>query len=60
MIMSNTAKLKDNIIRDICKLKNKNPDQIFCIETPNGTVSCKLSDAIIYVGMDGSIVIDSE
>lgn len=51
---------KDKIIKQLDKLKKENPEQVIIVETPNGTVSCKIGDALIYEGMCGEIVIDSE
>ena len=34
--------------------------QKIIVETPNGSVELKIGDALIYEGMGGEIVIDSE
>lgn len=54
------AMSRDEIISNLDKLKNDHPEQIIIVETPNGTVELKIGDAIIYEGMGGEIVIDSE
>ena len=36
------------------------PDQIFVMETSEGTTRCALGAALIYEGMRGEIVIDTE
>lgn len=51
---------KEKIIHYLDKLKKENPDQIIVMETPQGCVECKICDAIIYEGITGEIVIDSE
>ena len=51
---------KDKIIKQLDKLKAECPTQEIIIETPKGTVSFKIGDALIYEGMHGEIVIDSE
>lgn len=51
---------KEKIIHCLDKLKKENPEQIIVVETPKGCVECKIGDAIIYEGMTGEIVIDSE
>lgn len=50
----------DNVIKYLDKFKKENPDQVIIVETPNGTVELKIGDALIYEGMRGEIVIDSE
>lgn len=42
------------------ELKRLDPDQVILIETPEGSVQCKLGDALIYDDPRGWIVIDSE
>ena len=42
------------------KLKKANPNQEIIVETPKGTVSLKIGDALIYEDNCGKIVIDSE
>lgn len=51
---------KDKVIKQLDKLKTECPDQEIVVETPNGTVSFKIGDALIYEGGYGEIVIDSE
>mgnify|MGYP006967157950 CR=1 FL=1 len=51
---------KDKVIKQLDKLKIEYPDQEIIVETPKGTVSLKIGDALIYEGMGGEIVIDSE
>lgn len=51
---------KDKVIKQLDKLKIEYPDQEIIVETPKGTVSLRIGDALIYEGMGGEIVIDSE
>ena len=51
---------RDYVIRILDKLKSEHPEQKIIVETPNGSVELKIGDALIYEGMGGSIVIDSE
>lgn len=51
---------KEKFIKKLDKLKTDHPDQVFIVETPNGSVSLRIGDALIYEGMRGEIVIDSE
>ena len=51
---------KDKVIKQLEKLKAEHPDQEIIVETPKGTVSLRIGDALIYEGMCGEIVIDSE
>lgn len=51
---------KDKVIRQLDKLKIECPNQEIIVETPKGTVSLRIGDALIYEGMGGEIVIDSE
>ena len=51
---------RDKIIRKLDKLKTEHPEQKIIVETPNGSVELKIGDALIYEGMRGEIVIDSE
>lgn len=50
----------NKIIRQLEKIKADCPDQEFVIETPEGTASLRIGEALIYEGMHGEIVIDSE
>lgn len=40
--------------------KQESPDQILVVETPEGTVSLRIGDALIYEDGYGRVVIDSE
>lgn len=51
---------KRDVIRLLDKLKEQNGEQVIIVETPNGTVDIKLKDALIYEGLRGEIVLDSE
>lgn len=51
---------KDKVIKQLDKLKVECPNQEIIVETPKGTVSFRIGDALIYEGMGGEIVIDSE
>lgn len=55
-----TSEVRDNILRELELLKTLSPDQEVVMETMSGTVHCKLSEALFYEGMGGSIVIDAE
>ena len=50
----------DNAINILDKLRLIYPEQKIIVETPNGSVELKIGDALIYEGMRGEIVIDSE
>ena len=50
----------NNVINYLKNLKKENPNQVIIVETPKGTVELKIGDALIYEGMRGEIVIDSE
>lgn len=50
----------NNVIKYLDKLKKENPNQTLIVETPKGSVELKIGDALIYEGMRGEIVIDSE
>lgn len=54
------ATSKDNLIKYLDKFKKECPDQIIIAETPNGTVWFKIGEALIYEGMGGEVVMDSE
>lgn len=49
-----------DIVRALDRLKEENGNQTIIVETPNGSLSLKLKDALIYEGCCGEIVIDSE
>ena len=51
---------RDKIIKKLNKLKAEHPEQKIIVETPKGSVDLKIGDALIYEGMCGEIVIDSE
>ena len=51
---------RDKIIKKLDKLKAEHPEQKIIVETPNGSVELKIGDSLIYEGMCGEIVIDSE
>ena len=51
---------KDKVIKQLDKLKIECPKQEIIVETPKGTVSFRIGDALIYEGCRGEIVIDSE
>lgn len=51
---------RNKIIKNLDKLKKEYPDQQIIVETPQGTATVKIGDALIYEGMCGEIVIDSE
>ena len=57
---SKEERLRQKAIKDLEELKTVNPNQQIYIETPNGTVSCKLGDALIFESMGKQIAIDSE
>ena len=50
----------DNAIRALDRLKEENPNQIVSIETPEGCLSFKIGDALIYECGYGKLVMDSE
>lgn len=50
----------DKVIKALDNLKEIAPDTPVCIETDHGTVTCRIGDALIYDGMDGSVMIDAE
>ena len=57
----NAVQAKEECIIDILnELKNRNPEQSIVVESPDGVVNMKIGDAMIYEGMSGEIVIDSE
>lgn len=53
-------KIVKKVFKYLRKLKDECPDQKIIVETPKGTVSLRIGDALIYEGMRGEIVIDSE
>lgn len=52
--------IKNKVIRKLVELKKECPDQKIIVETPHGTVYLKLGEVLIYEGMRGEIVIDTE
>lgn len=50
----------DDVLNVLDRLKSTHPEQVIVVETPNGSVDLKIGDALIYEGMGGEIVIDSE
>lgn len=50
----------DYVVNALDKIKESNPNQTIIIETPGKSVSCKLKDALIYIGAKNEIVIDAE
>lgn len=48
------------IVSLLNKLKEQNGNQWVIIETPTGSASLQLKDALIYEGCCGEIVLDSE
>lgn len=50
----------DDLISCLDRFKNEHPDQVIIAETPNGTVQFKIGEALIYEGMGGEVVMDSE
>ena len=55
-----TANPIDEAIHALDNLKKNSPDAEITLETTNGTVSCKISDALIYDTSYGGITIDAE
>lgn len=41
-------------------LKARKPDTMIIIESPNGSASVRIGDALIYAGMNNEVVIDAE
>jgi hypothetical protein len=52
--------LIDNTISLLDELKERMPNMKIVIDTGAETVECRIGDAIIYEGEDGSIMIDAE
>ena len=50
----------DEFLMMLDKFKKQNPDQVIIMETPYGTVECKIGDANIYDDPYGKIIIDAE
>ena len=51
---------RNYVIHILDKLKSEHPEQKIIVETPQGSVELKIGDALIYEGMGGEIVVDSE
>lgn len=49
-----------HVIEALDNLKKRNPSQEIVVEIPGTVVTLKIGEAIIYEGMGGEIVIDSE
>ena len=41
-------------------LKARKPDTMIIIESPNGSASVRIGDALIYAGINNEVVIDAE
>lgn len=41
-------------------LKARKPDTMIIIESPNGSASVRIGDALIYAGINNEVVIDTE
>ena len=52
--------LIDEFLMMLDKFKKQTPDQVIIMETPSGTVECRIGDANIYDDPYGKIVIDAE
>jgi len=50
----------DEIIKLLDKYGEQNPTAEITIETPNGTSTCRISNANIYEDDFGNIIIDAE
>lgn len=57
--VTNTT-LAEQVVSLLDLLKIAKPNTQITVETPNGTSTCKLSDALIYVNDDYDIIVDSE
>lgn len=53
-------KLVDKIIHYLDLLQNEYPDTRISIETPDGTVDCKIGNAVVYANPIDDIIIDAE
>ena len=58
--INSKTKLINNVIKALDKLKKEYPDTEITIETIEGTVSCKISQANIYDDTWGNVIIDAE
>lgn len=52
--------IRSQVISLLDIMKRDTPDQVIVMETPNGTVSLKIGDALVYEDPHGCIVIDTE
>lgn len=50
----------DDVLNVLDRLKSTHPEQVIVVETPNGSVEVRIGDTLIYEGLNGEIVIDSE
>lgn len=50
----------DDVLNVLDRLKSTHPEQAIVVETPNGSVEVRIGDTLIYEGLNGEIVIDSE
>lgn len=53
-------KLVDKIIHYLDLLQNEYPDTRISVETPDGTVDCKIGNAVVYANPIDDIIIDAE
>lgn len=51
---------KEYVLKVLEHYKKYHPDQRLIVESPKGYADLKIGEALIFEGMDGSIVIDSE
>lgn len=51
---------KEYVLKVLEYYKKYHPDQRLIVESPKGFADLKIGEALIFEGMDGSIVIDSE
>ena len=50
----------DTVISQLDKIRENNPDVEIIVETPDGTATCKIGEAVIYEGCRGELVFDAE
>ena len=53
-------KSSGKLVKLLDRAKQSNPEQVLVVETPTGTVTLKIGDALIYEDPHGWVVIDSE
>ena len=58
--MDSKTKLINNAIKALDKLKKEYPNTEITLETIEGTVCCKISQANIYDDAWGNVIIDAE